>query len=107
MNCKPGDLAYLSSDCVNEGVIVEVLSAGPLFEGDPTWHCKSRTPIFCEIRSSDGWVLKGTRYMTEICVADKHLRPISGVPVFDETPIETNLPEAVKLAWGIEAPVLP
>lgn len=84
LNCKPGDLAYLSSDCVNEGVIVEVISAGPLFEGDPTWHCKSRTPILCEIRSWDGGVLKGTRSVNEICVADKHLRPISGIPVHEE-----------------------
>ncbi len=40
--------------------------------------------------------------MTEICVADKHLRPISGVPVADEKTVETNIPEALRLALGIQ-----
>jgi hypothetical protein len=31
------------------------------------------------------------------------MRPISGVPLADETPIETNVPEALKLALGIES----
>lgn len=82
MNCKPGDLAYLSSDCVDEGVIVEVLKAGPLFDGYPSWHCHSRTPIRCEMMRGDK-NLGGEHFMTEICVQDRYLRPISGVPVHD------------------------
>lgn len=79
MNCKPGDLAYLSSDCIDEGVIVEVLSAAPPTEDGPAWHCKSRTPINCTLQVS-----KREVSATEICVADRYLRPISGVPVTDE-----------------------
>lgn len=86
MNCKPGDLAYLSSDCVNEGVIVEVLRAGLIIGVDsPTWHCKSRTPIHCmrQLSGKDVWT-------TEICVEDRYLRPISGVPVHDEVTDEVT-----------------
>ncbi|MDR6421312.1 hypothetical protein J2801_003600 [Paraburkholderia phenoliruptrix] len=80
MNCKPGDLAYLSSDCVDEGVIVEVLRAGLIVGVDsPTWHCKSRTPIYCTMQRSGKEV-----WTTEICVEDRYLRPISGIPINDE-----------------------
>lgn len=84
MNCKPGDLAYLSSDCVAEGVVVEVLSAGPSLEDGPMWHCKSRTLIYCDLRSPDGLRVKGSAFRKDICIADKYLRPISGVPIEDE-----------------------
>lgn len=83
MNVKPGDLAYLSSDCVDEGVIVEVLKASPSFDGQPSWHCHSRTPIRCEMMLGDK-NLCGEHFMTEICVQDRYLRPISGVPIDDE-----------------------
>jgi len=79
MNCKPGDLAYLSSDCVDEGVIVEVLSAATPTEDGPAWHCRSRTPINCMLQVSRREVTT-----TEICVADCYLRPISGVPLVSE-----------------------
>jgi hypothetical protein len=80
MNCKPGDLAYLSSDCVDEGVIVEVLSVGPIVGIDsPAWHCKSRTPIHCTMQRSGKEV-----WTTEICIEDRYLRPISGTPINDE-----------------------
>jgi len=79
MNCKPGDLAYLSSDCVAEGVIVEVIKAIPPLNGSPAWHCRSRTPVLAE-HLSDGHIAR----MTELAIEDKYLRPISGVPVHDE-----------------------
>lgn len=80
MNCKPGDLAYLSSDCVDEGTIVEVLSAAINPGSDlPAWHCKSRTPVRCYMTVS-----KVDRLMTEFIIEDRYLRPISGVPVHDE-----------------------
>ncbi|EJN07809.1 hypothetical protein [Herbaspirillum sp. YR522] len=77
MNCKPGDLAYLSNECVQAGVVVEVLAAVP---GElPTWRCRSRTPISCTR------ALTGKQEMsTSFVVEDRYLRPISGVPVKDE-----------------------
>lgn len=80
MNCKPGDLAYLSSDCVDEGVIVEVL-APVVGRPDelPAWHCRSRTPIACITERT-----KKELMATEIAIEDRYLRPISGVPVEDE-----------------------
>lgn len=78
MNCKPGDMAYLSSDCVAEGVIVEVLSAAA-YDGPPAWNVRSRTPVSCETTLSKK-ILERTEFMCE----DKYLRPISGVPVHDE-----------------------
>lgn len=103
MNCKPGDLAYLSSDCVAEGVIVEVSSAAPMTEYGPAWHCKSRTPIPCTTAVS-----KREMMATEICVADCFLRPISGVPVDDEEEISAPLIlpanfDAMYVALGIQA----
>jgi hypothetical protein len=80
MNCKPGDLAYLSSECVDEGVIVEVLSAVVRAPGElPAWNCRSKTPIRCT------WEIKRTDCMaTEVAIEDRYLRPISGVPVHEE-----------------------
>lgn len=98
MNCKPGDLAYLSSECVDEGTIVEVLkSAGMSLQGLPAWFCRSRTPLDCTTERS-----KRNVFVTEFAVEDRYLRPISGVPVNDEEPASVNMPEAFQLALGIE-----
>lgn len=71
MNCKPGDLAYLSNDLEDAGHIVEVLYLVP--NEMPMWRCKSKTPIRCT------WEKKGTEeYLTEFSVEDRYLRPISG-----------------------------
>ena len=80
LRCKVGDLAYLSSDCVDEGVVVEVLR--PVVrdtDQPPAWHCKSRTQLQCTLERSQKDVLS-----TNICVEDRYLRPISGVPVDEE-----------------------
>ena len=101
MNCKPGDLAIMINSNVTEniGTIFEVLAADLVatdFYGVHCWRVRSTRPS----KNSDGTMsLEGS-------AADFHLKPISGLPDEDETPIETNVPEAVKLAWGIEAPVL-
>lgn len=80
VRCKPGDLAYLSSDCVSEGVIVEVLRAIPLMNGNPSWACVSKTPIHCV-----GELSRKDRFCTEISIEDRYLRPINGLPMFEET----------------------
>lgn len=79
MNCKPGDLAYLSSDCVAEGVVVEVLTSAHTADGAPAWHCRSRTPIDCITERTQRAVS-----VTEFVVEDRYLRPIAGAPVHDE-----------------------
>jgi hypothetical protein len=84
--CKPGDLAYLSSDCVDSGVIVEVLRAGPAGEDGPAWHCQSRTPINCVRERTKAVVLA-----TDIVVADRYLRPITGLPLTDDIPQEREV----------------
>jgi|GEM_PF-1129548 len=101
MNCKPGDLAFVSKGR-NAGCIVEVIEIDMVWtqiEGCPIWECRSRTPILCaDILNNDVW-------STELSIEDSRLRPISGVPVDDETPVETNIPEALQLALGIQARV--
>lgn len=103
MNCKPGDLAYIVG-CVfpeNNGRVVEVLSAfGPSKDGDFCWlfHSSAKLHGTCEVTGQRIFVQDGI-------VLDSILRPISGVPVDDETPIETNIPEALQLALGIQARV--
>ena len=87
MNCKPGDLAFLSSDCVAEGAIVEVLrSAGLSAGGLPAWHCRSRTPIECTTERTRRDVSR-----TEFVVEDCYLRQISGVPVTDNISGEVTI----------------
>jgi hypothetical protein len=93
VNCKPGYLAYLvyanpeHSDAV--GRVVEVLRWSTEFS---SWEIE----------------FVGPRPVSLLCwmaptAMDSSLRPISGVPIEDETPIETNVPEALKLALGIES----
>lgn len=99
MNCKPGDLAYLSSECLDEGKIVEVLSAAPCSESLlPAWHCRARDAlnVIYSVSKREG-------FDTETVIEDRHLRPITGVPLVDEMPLETNVPEALQLALGIES----
>lgn len=83
MTIKPGILAYLSSDCVNEGVIVEVLKIGPVVEGSQSWHCKSKTPLMCDVYRN-GRNMGGVHLRTDICVQERYLRPINGLPITDD-----------------------
>ena len=108
MNCKPGDLAYIVStvESRNIGKVVEILEfAGenPFFDGwiwcdgqGPSWFVRCESGLFGSV---DGIPRK------IVPCADSRLRPISGVPVDDEMPIETNIPEALQLALGIQARV--
>ncbi|WP_454751668.1 hypothetical protein [Cupriavidus necator] len=78
--CKVGDLAYLSSDCVDEGVIVEVLRPIKVDGSDlPAWTVRARTPVQCEMSVS-----KVLKRANDFQIEDRYLRPISGVPVHDE-----------------------
>lgn len=89
MNCKPGDLAYLSHHCEAEGTIVEVISAAINHGSDlPAWNCRSRTPVNCWMTVS-----KVNRLTTQFIVEDQYLRPISGVPVEDEQHDEAPIKE--------------
>lgn len=98
MNCKPGDLAIMinSSMAENIGVIFEVLEVhieATEHYGVHCWRVRGSRPT----RNADGTT------SLEGCAADFHLKPVSGLPVADETPIETNISEAMRLALGIQA----
>ncbi|MDR5776269.1 MULTISPECIES: hypothetical protein [unclassified Caballeronia] len=99
LRCKPGDLAYVVSSEFqqNIGAVVEVVEAAGMIEGMWAWHFESSRPLVglipgCPriISAKDG------------TIADECLRPISGVPIEEETPVSVNLPEAFKLVLGIE-----
>ncbi|MDR5801187.1 hypothetical protein [Caballeronia sp. LZ001] len=99
MNCKPGDLAYIvEGPSENLGKVVEVKSGFGFYKDEGyCWNivCRSKLVAIGEI---DGKVHR----VKEGFIPDKSLRPISGVPLDDETPVAVNLPEAFKLALGIE-----
>jgi hypothetical protein len=91
MNCKPGISAYLSSDCVDEGRIVDVIRATAFQKSDlPAWICRSREPIDCQFKLSGR-----SANLTEFAVFDRHLRPISGVPVTDDVSVDLKIKEPV------------
>lgn len=68
---KPNMLCYLSSACVAEGVIVEVIEPAGEENGFPVWHCKSRVPIPTETTRS-----KRQRLNDYFFVEQRYLRPI-------------------------------
>ncbi|BBP99103.1 hypothetical protein BSFA1_42320 [Burkholderia sp. SFA1] len=96
MNCKSGDLAYIvggdTNPSSNLGRIVEVVRLeGTYADIGPVWVARSRHLL----KTVHG-------FKDEFHTADAWLRPISGFPLDEETPAEINLPEAFKLALGIE-----
>jgi hypothetical protein len=103
MNVKKGDLAFIvEGPEENIGKVVEVKSGYGYFEDEGyCWNIVCRSKVFAT------GSIDGKEYSVhEGFIPDRALRPISGIPLDDETPIETNVPEALKLALGIEAPVL-
>ena len=103
MNVSRGDLAYIvgSKFPENNGRVVEVLDAyGADMDGEFCWFFSCRSPIQCF-----GQISGDKRLCYEGIIADSMLRPISGIHLDDETSIDTNVPEALQLALGIEARV--
>ncbi|CAN7610414.1 hypothetical protein LJR034_004679 [Caballeronia sp. LjRoot34] len=102
MNCKPGILAFIVvppdwprktlDNKVVEVVYLRPTFAHPAKDQRPTWWCRFPTP----------WLHNG-KPVHECYMLDSWLRPISGVPVDDETPVATNVPEALRLALAIES----
>ncbi|MFP3564714.1 hypothetical protein [Paraburkholderia sp. SIMBA_030] len=84
MNCKPNILAFVVvpgewPTKTLDGMVVEVLWLRPAFDDPtkdqrPTWWCKFKTPWFH--RSGP---------VSECFLLDAWLRPISGVPIAEET----------------------
>ncbi|WP_104012204.1 hypothetical protein [Burkholderia anthinoferrum] len=81
MNCKPGDLAYMTASDFPENVghVVKVTNDG--FEGDGgwVWVIESTVPL-------KGWI-SGTQQVSTsrtLGALDAELRPISGVPMTDD-----------------------
>lgn len=75
--CKVGDLAYLIYSEAPEsiGAVVEILRPMPLRRGLPNWRVRSLKPL----RTIRG------RYLMEGNVLDQNLRPITGLPIDEET----------------------
>lgn len=101
MNCKPGDLAYvvraLHEDHI--GKVVEVLNDSMTFpQAGFCWLVRARDPIGAECPKTG----RKLGFFNEVFCPDDWLRPISGVPIENDTPVSVNLPEAFKLALGIE-----
>lgn len=85
MNCKPGDLAYVvraDGEPENVGRVVTVVALDShltSFLGYPLWEVESPTPLTGVIYPS-GEIVR-TNWLV---IADANLRPISGVPVFED-----------------------
>ncbi|BEH18874.1 hypothetical protein [Burkholderia pseudomallei] len=75
MNCKPGDLAYVTGSGIPEqnGMVVKVEEAGA---NGPSWWVVSFRGA---VQTRTGRVAFGRAQ-----VLDANLRPISGVPVSDD-----------------------
>jgi len=82
MNCKPGDLAYIthqSAAAPNLGRIVEVIEARPARNGWALWLVTSVAPM----NGIDPETGKPATTQRGV-IPDAWLRPISGVPVTDD-----------------------
>lgn len=84
MNCKPGDLAYVTyaTQSQNIGRVVEVIQKAPDGDYGPEWVCRSSGTIWAwdALLKKNRAAPAGTRFMAP----DAHLRPISGVPITDD-----------------------
>ncbi|WP_027815204.1 hypothetical protein [Paraburkholderia bannensis] len=87
MNCKPGDLAFITrAYCVeNIGRIVEVLPQFEVVMDMPSWNTRivgdAASPCVIEI---NGGVIARLEHDTYAWCPDAWMRPISGVPVTDD-----------------------
>jgi hypothetical protein len=84
VNVKPGDLAIIVQCDIKEaiGVVVEVLSpAGCNAPGVFEWFVRPSRPLRCF--DVFGLPTKGT--LTEMGCPDAWLRPVSGLPIDEET----------------------
>ena len=92
MNCKPGDLAYIvglpNTHCGrNNGRVVEVLR---LYD-NTAWWVRAIGPMYGIESGAERPVKPGE---AGIC-ADEHLRPISGIPLSNDTTTEETKPQEV------------
>ncbi|KVE11182.1 hypothetical protein WI92_00655 [Burkholderia vietnamiensis] len=87
MNCKPGDLAYLTASDFPENVgrVVEVTNDGYAGVGGWVWAVVSTVPL-------KGWILDTWQVSVSrnLAVPDHDLRPINGVPVTDDVEDEVT-----------------
>jgi len=91
MNCKPGDLAFLTKARLegNVGLVCTVLEYAGRINGLDCWHIEASPTIGVKI--SNGRKVGITISRTSVH-PDAWLRPISGVPVHDEQPEEAKEP---------------
>ena len=91
MRCKAGDLAFIvgGKNSSNLGRVVECLYMDIPWstkEGEPMWRCRIRG-------SFPGVNFLGEHVISadEGVAADRHLRPINGIPVEDEVTREQEI----------------
>jgi hypothetical protein len=101
VRCKENDLAIvIRADGAPAAVgrTVLVVERSPDVDGLPAWTIQFQGAAIV--------LSKETGAQTLGCDADcpdAWLMPICGGPIEDETPIETNIPEALRLALAIES----
>jgi len=83
MNCKPGDLAFVVRG-TQPGVVVTVEKiADPFPDGSAAWFATSRQMVKTIKRRS-----RKLSMSDRFRVRDSWLRPITGLPLDEETPVE-------------------
>jgi hypothetical protein len=98
--CQVGDIARITTSSATEidieGMIVTVeRSVGEfdLYTSGVHWYVNSPRGVLCN----------SGNVQNKFVWPDKWLVPIAGPRFGDEAPIETNVPEALQLALGIES----
>lgn len=80
LNCKPGDMAVVVRGMNRDSIVEVVKSIAPIEEGNPCWHARSARKLVA-IKRKTGDAVESNEFR----VRDSWLRPISGVPVDEET----------------------
>ncbi|VWB07636.1 hypothetical protein [Burkholderia lata] len=84
MNCKPGDLAYVTyaTQFQNIGRVIEVIRKSSDGDYGPEWVCRSSGIVVAwdEFLQKNLEAPAGTEFMAP----DAHLRPITGLPITDD-----------------------
>jgi len=86
MNCKPGDLAIVigDDDDQNVGRIVRVVGPAKWVDGSAWWCSVEGAPLL--VRQYDDY--ERTYLANNADIYDDRLRPITGLPLDEETPVE-------------------
>jgi hypothetical protein len=91
LNCKPGDLAIITNSLPTGslcGRIVRVVrprTAGEIFTATDGYQCRGSEQEFCWVIEAGDPIAWCGRLFYQRPFADRWLRPITGLPVDEET----------------------